>query len=101
VANRCHVRRVSVASIEYRGRITIGLRPQLELAASMSLHPVSNGIEMILAALMALVWLFFFTPDRARVAAGSFDLHLLEFGARDTSSARSAARPASNHRFRG
>jgi hypothetical protein len=73
------------------GSITIGLRPQLEVAASMSLHPVSNGIVMILAALMALVWLFFFTPDRARVAARSFDLHLLQFGARDVTCVRADA----------
>lgn len=67
--------------------VSIGLRPRLELAASVSLNLESASIVLV-SVLMALAWLFFFTPDRARSAAGSYDLHLLESGVTNIENAR-------------
>jgi hypothetical protein len=57
--------------------LSFGLRPRLELAAFVSLH-LGSASFVLVSVVMALAWIFFFTPDRARSAAWSYDLHLLE-----------------------
>lgn len=59
-----------------RGSIGIGLQPRLEMTASVSLNVESVAVVFVSAS-VALIWLFF-TPARARSAAKSYDLHLLQ-----------------------
>lgn len=59
------------------GSVSVGLQGQWEVAAFISLHSRSASVGLI-SGLMALAWLFFFTPGRVRSAAWSYDLTLLE-----------------------
>ena len=59
-----------------RGSIGIGLRPWFATTAPVSLN-VESATIVLVSASVALIWLFF-TPARARSAAKSYDLHLLE-----------------------
>jgi hypothetical protein len=57
--------------------MSIEEQPRLELIASLSLHFGSLSV-MLVSLLMAVTWLFFFTPHRAVSAAWSYDELLLE-----------------------
>jgi hypothetical protein len=60
-----------------RSSMSIEEQPGLELIASLSLHLGSLSV-MFVSLSMAVMWLFFFTPRRARSAAWSYDELLLE-----------------------
>ena len=65
-----------------RSSMNIKLQPRWEITASLSLSS-ETATAVLISASLALAWLYFFTPKRARSAARSYDLHLLESAATD------------------
>jgi hypothetical protein len=61
------------------GGVTFGSHPEWELSASMSLRPGSAAVVAV-SVLMASIWIFWFTEDRVRANARSYDWQLLEIG---------------------
>lgn len=61
------------------GGVTFGSHPEWELSASMSLQP-GSAVVLAVSVLMASGWIFWFTEDRVRATAQSYDRRLLEIG---------------------
>lgn len=61
------------------GGVSFGSHPEWELSAFISLRPGSAAVVAV-SALMASVWIFWFTENRVRANAESYDRQLLEIG---------------------